>query len=131
MNAIRVEVVQDEHVHVAGRRVMWELAGLDCKDLASCLYALCVEIVRASTWGVYLIIGGRRVIVRGVDDGVGIVIDGVIVRIGGVVGQIFIFCWLRCPWAMAAACGGYLRISQYIISGKDHLRPPRPYIHCN
>ena len=64
---------------------MWESAGLVCKDLTSCLYALCVDRMRASTWGVQLIIGGRRVIVKGVFVGVGIVVGGVIVRVGGVV----------------------------------------------
>ena len=58
-------------------------------------------------------IGGGGVIVGGAVVGVGVVVDGVVVA------RMFLLCWSRCPWAMAAARGGYLRTSADVISGKD------------
>ena len=70
-----------------------------------------------------MINGGGGVIVRGVVVGVGGVLGGVIVGVGGVVGRIFTLCWSRCPWAMTAARGGYLRTSADVILGKDARKP--------
>ena len=62
-----------------------------------------------------MFIGGGGVIVRGA----GVVDGGGVVGGAGVVRQMFILCWLRCPWAMAAVRGRYLRTSADVISGKD------------
>ena len=86
MNAIRVKAIQDEHVRITGGRAIREYADLVCKDLASCLYALNVDHVRASTWGVRLIIGGRQVIDGVIVIGIGVVVGGVVVGVGGIVG---------------------------------------------